>query len=112
MLTIGSILAVIGLWMAVSPFIGVGGHLWSELAVGFTAAVCGIAMRQTGYKPRVGYVAAIFGAWSMIAAFVPALTTGIGLYFNNIIAGLVIAGAGFKARAGVERREVDIRRAA
>lgn len=83
-------LAVVGLWVAVSTFLGFGseGSLWSNLFAGLVVIAMGTPL---GVEVRwEGWTEGILGVWLIIAALVPGLREGSLLAWNNILAGLAI----------------------
>jgi len=88
-------LAALGLWVAGSAFMGLGaqGYLWSNLLVGLLVLVLGIPLIVE--MKWEAWVVGALGVWLMVAAFVPGLTQGAGLSWNNTLVGLIIASAAF-----------------
>jgi len=93
----GWTIGILGLWLALTGFLGLGqvGNLWDDLIVGTVVAIVGFWM--TGDKSWQGWVAGLLGLWMLVAAFIPDLVAGAGLTWNNLVVGLVIAAAGFAA---------------
>jgi hypothetical protein len=88
---------ILGLWLLLSPFLGLGpkGNFWNDLIVGVVVAIVGFGMVQAASWQ--GWTAGFLGLWLIIAAFIPGVVTGAGLLWNDIIVGLIIAIAGFTA---------------
>lgn len=88
---------VLGLWLLLAAFLGMGpkGNFWNDLIVGIIVAIVGFGMVQG--KPWQGWTAGIFGLWLIVAAFIPGFLSSAGLIWNNIIVGLIVAIAGFAA---------------
>jgi cobalamin biosynthesis protein CobD/CbiB len=47
-------------------------------------------------KPQQSWIAGILGFWLIIVAIAPFLVSGIGIYLNNIIVGLIITVIGLE----------------
>lgn len=86
-----TIIGILGLWLILAPFLALGhmGNFWNDLVVGLLVAIPAFAM--IGRKPALGWTAGLLGLWMIIAAFIPAVHLGSGLYWNNIVIGLIIA---------------------
>ena len=84
----------IGLWLLVSAFLGFGPNssAWNYFIVGI-AVVCASFFLIHG-KPQQSWIAGILGFWLIIVAIAPFLVSGIGIYLNNIIVGLLITVTG------------------
>lgn len=91
---------LLGLWIALVPFLGFTpqGNLWNGVVVGGIAVVTGAMLARV--SAGKGWTVAILGAWLIAAAFLPGLREGAGLLWNNLIIGLVIAYAAFSAPSG------------
>lgn len=96
----GWTIGILGLWLALTGFLGLSqvGNLWDNLIVGTVVAVVGFAI--VGERPWQGWLSGLLGLWMIVAAFVPTLVTGAGVMWNNALVGLVIAAAGFAALGG------------
>ncbi len=84
------ILAVLGLWVAFSAFLGFGSeaYMWSNLLAGLLVLVMGVPLvTQVRWE---GWAEVVLGLWLVVAAFVPGLREGTGLALNNVFVGLVI----------------------
>jgi len=90
-------LGIVGLWLVLAAFLGFTqqGNLWNNLIVGLIAIVAAFGMVST--KPGQAWTAGVLGAWLVVAAFIPAVVSGPGLLWNNVIVGTVIALSGFMA---------------
>ncbi len=97
-------IGILGLWLALVPFLqwGSEAHRWNDLTVGVIVTIVGFAAARA--KPWQGWTAGILGLWAIVAAFVPSLLSGTGLMWNNVIVGLLMAVAGFAALGGGEER--------
>ncbi len=86
-----------GIWMFITPFIGFTpiGNAWSDWITGVLVAVFGFALvSRTAWQ---GWAAGIVAIWVFIAGFIPALLAGAGLWWNDLIVGVVFAICGFSA---------------
>ena len=85
---------ILGLWLLVSAFLGFGPNssAWNYFIVGI-AVVCASFFLVHG-KPQQSWIAGILGFWLIIVAIAPFLESGIGIYLNNIIVGLLITVTG------------------
>ena len=85
---------ILGLWLLVSAFLGFGpdGSAWNYFIVGIVV-VCASFFLIHG-KPQQSWIAGVLGFWLIIVAIAPFLVTGIGIYLNNIIVGLLITVTG------------------
>lgn len=85
---------ILGLWLLVSAFLGFSpdGSAWNYFIVGI-AVVCTSFYLIHG-KPQQSWVAGILGFWLIIFAYAPFLESGISIYLNNIIVGLLITVTG------------------
>lgn len=86
---------LLGLWIAVSAFLGFGSeaHLWNDLLVGLVILTAGFPLKVESRWE--GWTAGVLGLWLVVAAFVPGLREGTGLLWNNLLVGLVVALAAF-----------------
>jgi SPW repeat len=93
---------LLGLWIAVSAFLGFGSqaYMWSDLVSGVVAIVAGAAL--IGEVAWEGWIAVLLGAWMVVAAFIPAIHAGSAVYWNNILIGaaLVVLGVVPGSHAG------------
>lgn len=91
---------ILGTWIFIAAFLNFSamGNLWDNLIVGIIVAIFGFAMIKP--KPWQGWVSGIMGLWLIVAAFIPALQTGAGNMWNEIISGIIIAIAGYGAIGG------------
>ncbi len=99
------IIGIVGLWILISAFLNVGHEfiLWSNLIAGVLVSGFGFAL--VSEKPSLGWTAGILGLWLIAAAFIPGLHEGVGLLWNGIIAGLIIAYDGFYALSKSPKQE-------
>tara|TARA_R110002126_G_scaffold169359_4_gene318298 strand:+ start:15376 stop:15696 length:321 start_codon:yes stop_codon:yes gene_type:complete len=93
------IIAIVGLWILISAFFDAAHEfvLWNNLIAG--VLVTGFGFALVSEKPSLGWTAGILGLWLIAAAFLPGLHEGIGLLWNGIIVGLIVAFDGFYALA-------------
>lgn len=91
----GWINGILGLWLFITVFLGFSSNVYSinGVIVGIVVICASFCIAQG--KPWQAWVSGILGFWLIIAAFIPGLVSGIGLYLNNMIAGAIIAAAGF-----------------
>jgi len=85
---------ILGLWLLVSAFLGFGpdGSAWNYFIVGIVLVCVSIFLIHG--KPQQSWIAGILGFWLIVAAITPFLVSGIGIYLNNIIVGLLITVTG------------------
>lgn len=91
----GWINEILGLWLFVSVFMGFSSNVYSinDVFVGIVVMYSSFCIAHG--KPWQAWVSGILGFWLVIAAFILSLVSGVGLYLNNMVAGTVIAVAGF-----------------
>lgn len=89
------IVGVLGLWMILTPFLGFGplGYAWNDWAVGVITTLVGFSLPVGGQR----WVAVVFGIWLFISGFIGGLLATPGVWWNNIIVGVLFAIAGFAA---------------
>ena len=90
--------------------IGPAATVWNDWIIGIIVAVLGFNMIDTARGQ--GIVAGILGLWMISSAYIPAVNSGPGARWEDIIVGVIIAIAGFTARRRVAETTTDIRRAA
>lgn len=102
MKTKGWIIAILGVWVLLTPFAGFGHRaiLWNDLLVGAVLAVTGFTLVKSAAWQ--GWTAGVLGLWLIVAAFIYGLHVEAGLLWNNVLVGAVTAIAGF---ATIGRRE-------
>jgi len=85
---------ILGLWLFVSAFLGFGpdGSAWNYFIVGI--AVVSASFFLIHGEPQQSWIAGILGFWLIIVAIAPFLESGIGIFLNNIIVGLLITVTG------------------
>ncbi len=88
---------ILGLWVVVAAFAGLGpkGNFWNDLIVGIIVAIVGFGMVQGAAWQ--GWTSGLLGLWLIIASFIPGLVGGAGLVWNNLLVGAIVAIAGFAA---------------
>lgn len=85
---------VLGVWLIVAPWIGVGVHndlaAWNSYVAGFAVAILSIAAiaRSRLWEEWLNLVV---GLWLILAPFVLYFTAQSGPTWNHIIVGVVIA---------------------
>lgn len=91
----GWINGILGLWLFITVFLGFSSNVYSinGVIIGFVVICASFCIAQG--KPWQAWVSGILGFWLIVAAFIPGLVSGIGLYLNNMVAGALIAVAGF-----------------
>lgn len=87
------ILGILGVWLILAAFLAFGatGNLWNNVLVGAVVALVSL----TGERSPWGWVAGVVGLWTIVAGFIPALVTGAGLIWNNLIVGVLVLIAAF-----------------
>jgi hypothetical protein len=93
----GWVAGILGLWGIISPFIFKTrtGNMANDIIVGILVAIAGFTViKEHAWQ---GWLAGILGIWWIIAGLIPALTTGAGNIWNDIIVGILVAIAGFTA---------------
>lgn len=110
---LSAIAALLGAWIAVSPFVYegmVGAETWNNVLVGaaiFLAAGYNYYRQRNGMPTNVGAagLAALLGLWLVIAAFL--LDMGTGAFWSTLVSGALIAVmAGANAYVSREARPV------
>ncbi len=91
----GWIVGILGLWLFAAVFLRIGssGYSLNDIVVGPILLVASLCISQA--QPWQSWIPGILGFWLIAAAFIPDLVSGVGLYLNNIIVGLIIAVVGF-----------------
>jgi hypothetical protein len=90
----GWIVEIFGLWLLLAAFLRLGptGYFLNDIIVGIVVFVTSLCIAWA--EPREAWITVILGFWLIVAAFHPDLVSGIGLYLNNIIVGLIITATG------------------
>ena len=85
---------ILGLWLLVSAFLGLGPNnsAWNYFIVGIVVVSASFFFIHG--EPQQSWIAGILGFWLIIVAIAPFLVSGIGIYLNNIIVGLLITVTG------------------
>ena len=85
---------IAGLWVVISTFFGFehSFFLWSDLITGVILSLAGFAAMKE--KPAAGWTGVVVGLWLVLAAFLTGLHQGVGLLWNNVLVGLIVAIAG------------------
>jgi hypothetical protein len=85
---------IIGLWLLVPAFLGFGPNsfAWNYFIVGIVVVSASFFLIRG--EPQQSWIAGILGFWLIIVAIAPFLVSGIGVYLNNIIVGLLITVTG------------------
>lgn len=96
----GWVNGILGLWLIVAAFLNFSpkGNLWDNLIVGIIVAVLGFWIVKP--KPWQGWLAGIVGILLIIAAFIPSLQVHSANLWVDLIAGILVAIAGFGAIGG------------
>lgn len=91
----GWILGVIGLWIVLTGFIGLGRNaiFWSNLLSGLI--IMRVAMDLSRGKIIAGWFALFFGIWMVLTAFIPGFQAAHRLFWNALVAGGLTAITGF-----------------
>jgi uncharacterized membrane protein YuzA (DUF378 family) len=91
----GWIVGFAGVWAFISPFFHFAymGNAWSDWIVGVVAAVFGFAMMSE--HPADSWISGIAAVWMFVAGFIPALLMAPGVWWNNLIVGVILAIFGF-----------------
>lgn len=92
--------AILGIWLTTAAFLSLAPsvNLWNDLIVGSIVSVTSVTITKD--RPWQGWLALVFGGWSIISAFIPSLTGGTGYMYNDLISGLIIIIAGFASMGG------------
>lgn len=91
---------ILGVWLVVAAFLGLGAHanLWNDLLVG---VIVGFTSFSIGVESKLeGWTVGLAGLWLVVAAFIPALRGGAGLILNDVLVGAVLAAAAFIPAGG------------
>jgi len=96
----GWVNGILGIWLIITAFFGASRafYAWDNFIVGIIIAICGFSMLNV--RSWQGTVSIIVGIWLIISAFIPQLHYGAGVYWNDIISGVVALIAGFAAAPG------------
>ena len=85
---------ILGIWLFVSAFAGLSlvGSTLNDFLVG---SICvSISFFIAGGRPWQSWITGILGLWLIVAALIPPLLHGVGLYLNDIIVGSIIIAIG------------------
>lgn len=82
---------ILGLWIALAGIIGFnpGFTFWDNLIVGIVIAALGFSMVRMA--PPRGWITGILGLWVLVAGCIYLFQSGVALFWNNLITGVVIA---------------------
>ncbi len=96
------IVGLAGIWMFITPFIGFTslGYAWIDWIVGVVVAIFGFSM--VSRAPWQGWVAGVAAVWLFVSGFIPGLLVTPGVWWNDLVIGVVFAICGFAA-LGVRR---------
>jgi len=85
---------ILGLWLLVSAFLGFGpdGSAWNYFIVGIV--LVSVSFFLIHGEPQQSWITGILGFWLIIVAIAPFLESGISIYLNNVIVGLLITVTG------------------
>ena len=87
------ICGILGLWLIISSFFqNTGFNSINNLFVGIILIV--MCMYTTEGRTVFSWIISVIGLWLIIGAFISGVISGTGLYLNNIITGLLVAGIG------------------
>ena len=99
--TLSWIIAVVGLWEIVAPFIfgmtATTAFLWDAIIVGLALLVFGVWAALANDENTVKYlnwINAVLGLWLIIAPFVLSYSSAAAAMWNDIIVGLVALALG------------------
>lgn len=106
--TLSWIIAVVGLWEIVAPFIfgmtATTAFLWDAVIVGLALLVLGVWAALANDENTVKYlnwINAVLGLWLIIAPFVLSYSSAAAAMWNDIIVGLVALALGAWAALAV-----------
>ncbi|MEJ2184736.1 MAG: hypothetical protein P8Z36_02255 [Gemmatimonadota bacterium] len=96
----GWVIGILGIWTGIIPFFSAtpAFYSWSNWIVGIITAVLGFSMLAR--RPAQGWITGVVGIWLFIAGFIQSLLMGSGLWWNNVIVGLVFLIFGFSGAGG------------
>ena len=88
---------VLGIWLIIAAFIRSNPTfgLWNNLIIGILVAI--FALLYIGKGRWQGWLSLILGLWIIISGLIPQLRSGNAYFWNNLIAGILIAIGGFMA---------------
>jgi len=91
----GWILGIVGIWIVLTGFIGLGPDaiFWSNMLSGFV--IMRVAMDLSRGKIIAGWFALFFGMWMVVTAFVPGFQAAHRLLWNALVMGVLTAVTGF-----------------
>ncbi len=91
------IIAVVGLWEIVAPFIlgytAVGAAMWDAIIIGVVILVLGVwaaLANEEGTIKTLNWINAVLGLWLIIAPFILAYSSTVTAMWNDIIVGIVV----------------------
>lgn len=88
---------LLGLWLLVSPLVlGFSGHTaaaWNDAIIGVGALGLKYVLDRHETRWR-GYAALLLGLWLMISPWVLGYSHTAMALWNNVVAGIILAGAG------------------
>ncbi len=84
------IIALLGIWSILVPFFGStrAFYTWNNFISGIVLSVSGLILSNK--QLLNGFAAAVTGFWLIISSYIPPLQLGIGVFWNNIITGIII----------------------
>ncbi len=89
----GSI-SILGMWLLVATFAVLSAQslFWNNLLVGFLVIIAGSLMAFSGRRSRrwQGWIAVFLGTWLFFSTFIPVLSNGKGLYWNNLVISMTL----------------------
>lgn len=96
------ILGLLGAWLVLAGFLSLGatGYIWSGIIAGVLIALTSLFGRMGAWA----WLATVAGVWAIVSAFVPALLTGYGAVWNNLIVGAVVVVSALALSSQEERK--------
>ncbi len=86
----GRIAGILGLWLIIELFIEFNPRDHSLIYFLIGMVIVGISLFTSHDKTWQVWFPVALGSWLIILAITPALVSGIGIYINNIIVGLLL----------------------
>jgi len=86
----GWIAGILGLWLIIELFIGFNQYDYSLIYFLIGMVMVGISLFTSRDNSWQVWFPVTLGSWLIIIAITPVLVSGIGIYINNIIVGLLM----------------------
>jgi hypothetical protein len=88
---------ILGIWLTITPFFVAYPefYAWNNFIAGIIIGIPGLSMIDV--KLWQGWLFFWLGIWLIISSFIPGLHQGTGVYFNNIICGIIAMTTAFGA---------------